>query len=313
MLQVIDYSGGGGAEDIEFLGGAINVVLGSNHSGKTDLCRLIAGLETPLAGEVYLDGEMLARQNRPVSMVSQSFVNYPNWSVGENIASPFVAQGRSRDEIRKRVREVAALLRIDHLVHRMPDELSGGQQQRVAIARAIAGEPRVLLMDEPFVNIDFKLREELNLELRTLVESTAVCLLFTSSDPSEAISLADRLVLLNSGQVEQAGDPLDLYRYPRSVVAAHLMSDPGVNQISATEFVRPEHISIEPLDGLNLAAEIRAFETNGAETYIHADVMGIDETGPMEWVIKLHGMHQVPPGPRQLFVRSEDVLRFPHG
>ena len=311
MLQVFDCQlrdGRSVTPRIQFSMSQINVLLGRNRAGKTALCRLIAGLAGPATGRVALDGAALEKSHRPVAMVYQAFVNYPNWTVAGNIASPLVACGASRGVIKKKVQSLAALVRIDHLLDRMPHELSGGQQQRLALARALAKEPRVLLMDEPFVNIDYKLREELNLELKQLVASTGVCLVFTTSDPREALGLADYLVLLDDSEIRQTGDPLHLYREPAGLAAAGLMSDPGVCVISQGKFVRPEHISLEPCDGMTFTARVSGIETNGAETYLHADVMA-DKT--REWVVKLPGMHTVRVGEECLLhVRDGDVLHL---
>ena len=308
------------APDIEFSSGSINVVLGRNHSGKTALCRLLAGLSTPATAKVSINGtEQTSGVDRswPVTMVYQAFVNYPNWNVADNIASPLKAGALGRlsaSEIDRRVRELAAKVRIEELLHRMPHELSGGQQQRLAIARALAREPQVLVMDEPLVNIDYKLREELAGELKFLVDDTNTCLVYSTSDPRDALSLGDSAVLLQDGEVLQVGEPLDIYRYPRSIKAADLLSDPGINRISATEAVRPEHISLEPIkeqpqDGLSFAATISGVETNGAETYLHANVATANEA--CEWVVKLKGMKDVQPGDKPTFhVRPEDVLTF---
>ena len=150
--------------DHTFAAGEIAVVLGANQAGKTDLCRLIAGLHTRARGEIRLDRMDLGGlkpQRRPVSMVYQAFVNYPNLTVAENIASPMRARRMTATARRGRVNELAAMLQISELLQRLPHELSGGQQQRLAIARALAKEARVLLLDEPLVNLDFKLREAL--------------------------------------------------------------------------------------------------------------------------------------------------------
>lgn len=287
--------------------GEITVVLGRNQSGKTDLSRLIAGLPSAASGDITIDGASIDRKNSPVAMVFQAFVNYPNWNVAQNIGSPLIAKGRLDKE---RVRQLAELVKIDHLLERMPHELSGGQQQRLAIARALAKDPSVLVMDEPFVNIDFKLREALNTELRSLVDETGVALLFMTSDPSDALSLADQLILLERHLVIQQGSPLDLYQHPNSLVAANLLSDPSVNQISSTLYVRPEHIGVTRLNG-TYDATVRAVETNGAESYFHVDVALGDRSD--EWVVKTPGMTLLEPGAEiQLAVDQRDLLELAH-
>ena len=291
--------------DLACEAGSITVVLGRNQSGKTDLCRLSAGLPTEATGAVTIEGKTYQRKSGPIAMVFQAFVNYPNWTVARNIASPMQAAGM-QDE--NRVKELAALVKIGHLLHRMPDELSGGQQQRLAIARTLAKKPKVLLMDEPFVNLDFKLREALNAELRTLVEETGVALVFTTSDPSDALALADQLILLESHEVLQQGTALELYRSPASFAAADLLSDPGINRLSETQFVRPEHVHLSA-DSNGHSSTLRAVETNGAQSYLHADV-ALDH-GTEEWVVKLPGIVAHQAGEKvSLAVDHRDVLEL---
>jgi glycerol transport system ATP-binding protein len=214
-------------------------------------------------------------------------------------------------EINRRVRELAAKVRIEELLHRMPDELSGGQQQRLAIARALAKEPRVLVMDEPLVNIDYKLREELAGELKSLVENTDTCLVYCTSDPRDSLSLGDTTILLQDGEVLQVGKPLDVYRYPSSFKAADLLSDPSINRLGASQAIRPEHVLLEAVDGRSFTARITGVETNGAETYLHADVELGDEEQTCPWVVKLKGMKDVHPGEQLTFhLREQDVLNF---
>jgi glycerol transport system ATP-binding protein len=156
--------------DHTFADGEISVVLGANRSGKSLLCRVLAGLATPHAGEVLFDGAPCgAADSRPVALVMQSFVNYPAWTVADNIVSPLIARGVSRSARRDRAKEIASQLGLEGLLDRFPHELSGGQQQRVAIGRALAKGARVLLLDEPLVNLDYKLREALRAELRALL------------------------------------------------------------------------------------------------------------------------------------------------
>ncbi len=296
------------APTIRLAPGSIVVLLGRNHAGKTAFCRWLAGLPSPASGSISIDGEILPQRvdrERPVSMVYQEFVNYPNWSVAQNIASPLMRHKKAmgQDALVQRVRECAVTVKLDHLLARRPAELSGGQQQRLAIARAIAKSPRLMVMDEPFVNLDFNLREELSAELIKLARSEEMVIVYATSDPKDAIGLADQVVLLESHEVLQSGDPLAVYERPLSLSAADLMSDPGVNHLGEDRYVRPEHVALGGNHDLEFEAEIRAVETNGSETYLHADVLG------EEWVVKLHGMFDVAAGDRaRLSVRSEDVL-----
>jgi glycerol transport system ATP-binding protein len=305
--------------DQVFSPGEISVVLGANQSGKTDLCRLIAGLNTQARGQVVLDGVDLSGfgpRQRSVGMVYQAFINYPNLSVAENIASPLKAKGASRDEIANRVAELAAKLQIGDLLSRLPEELSGGQQQRLAIARALAKDARVLLLDEPLVNLDFKLREALEVELRELLQASNTVVIYTSSDPRDAFSLGDQLVLLAKGEKIQAGSPISVYRDPASMVAMELLADPAVNRFEyggAMCAVRPEHVSVsneisessETNQRLRFSMLVSGSETSGDESFVHGRV---DEH---EWVVRARGMLQVSPGQQlNLLAREQDVVRF---
>jgi glycerol transport system ATP-binding protein len=279
--------------DHVFGAGAITVVLGRNRSGKTRLCRLIAGLETPARGAIELDGAditVLSPGRRSVALVYQAFVNYPNLTVFDNIASPLRAARVAERDVRERVEAIARRLQLAALLERRPAALSGGQQQRVAIGRALAKSARVLLLDEPLVNLDYKLREALELELREILHAEDLVVIYTTSDPRDAFNLGDRLVLLDDHRFLQAGTPIDLYEHPVSPAAANLMSDPGVNvcrRAGARWIVRPEHLSLRPPSGpaVSFSLRVLSVETNGSETYLHGTMEG------ERWVAKLNGLH----------------------
>lgn len=293
-----------------FAPGAITVLLGRNNSGKTRLARAIAGLEATPAGTIaidMIDVSLADVRHRSVAFVYQAFVNYPNWNVFRNIASPLFAKSVSPELVEKKVRELAKRLRIDDLLSRQPHELSGGQQQRVAIARALAKEARVLVMDEPLVNLDYKLREALEAQLRELLLREGIVVVYTTSDPRDAFNLADEVVLLDAREKLQCGSPLDVYRHPVSSRAADLMSNPCVNLLESGEAVRPEHLSRErrAADDLCFKGELEAVETSGAETWLRLRVNGHD------WVARLSGMFDLPIGePLSLYARAGDLLRF---
>ncbi len=299
-----------------FPAGRISVVLGRNHSGKTLFCRMLAGLAEPAAGELLLDGASLGRigpGERPMALVYQAFVNYPNWTVFENIASPLVAAREDRAALEARVRDIAGRLGLEALLDRYPDALSGGQQQRLAIGRALAKNARVLVMDEPLVNLDFKLRERLQLELAELLKDLELAVIYTSSDPRDAFALGDELVLMADHTVLQSGKPLDVYRAPTSLAAADLMSDPRVNRLpDGVGVLRPEHLSLVRGDesDLTFSAEVIGSETNGSETFLHCrpDGLGEDE----HWVARLEGLVRVTPGSRALlYAPAENLMTFP--
>ena len=296
-----------------FAPGKTTVVLGTNRSGKTDLCRLIAGLHTSAQGTVRLDGidlDPLNPRKRPVSLVYQAFVNYPNLTVRENIASPLRARRMPAGQRNARVNELASMLRLTDLLDRLPHELSGGQQQRLAIARALAKDARVLLLDEPLVNLDFKLREALEDELRGLLGATGTVVIYTSSDPRDAFVLGDEVLLLAAGRKLQYGAPTEVYERPASFAAMELLAEPCINRFDVGDgecALRPEHVATDRLQGATLEFEmvVSARETNGDETFIHGDV------GNMKWVVRCPGMRDVVPGSTiDLFAREADVVSF---
>ncbi len=307
-----------------FADSTINVVLGSNRSGKTNLCRFVTGLMSEATGRLVLDGldiTAVPPSERPVGMVYQDFVNYPNLTVAENIASPLIAgrgagkgtrkkpSGASRADIDAAVRDWAQRLQLSELLDRYPTELSGGQQQRLAIARALAKRPQVLVLDEPLVNLDFKLREALTLELQELLVEQAVTVIYTTSVPSDAFALGHNLLLLGDGECLQIGEPIAVYGAPVSVEAMDLFTDPGVNRgtLAGRSFaVRPEHVGFSPLDDAQeFAMAVSARETNGNEFFVHGLVE--DEV----WVVRGLGMTEVHAGQQvQLYVRRQDLVHF---
>ena len=299
-----------------FPAGRISVVLGRNHSGKTLFCRTLTGLAEPVSGELLLDGGSLGRVGpgeRPMALVYQAFVNYPNWTVFENIASPLLAARQESTAIQARVRDIAGRLGLEALLDRYPDALSGGQQQRLAIGRALAKDARVLVMDEPLVNLDFKLRERLQLELAELLQGLELAVIYTSSDPRDAFAIGNELLLMADHAVLQSGSPLDLYRAPVSLAAADLMSDPRVNRLPDGDGVlRPEHLSLDRghASDLEFGADVIGSETNGSETFLHCRPDGLGETE--HWVARLEGLVRVPSGSRTaLYAPAENLMRFP--
>ncbi len=222
--------------DLELPPGSMTVLLGPARAGKTSLLRLIAGLEAPTAGRVLLDGREMHRvsaRRRNVGLVHQRFVNYPGMTVYENIAAPLRRGRAPADEIDARVRELAAVLHLDGLLGRRPGELSGGQQQRTALARALVRSGGLLLLDEPLVNLDYKLREELRDELRAVFARRGATVVYATSDPAEALLLGGRTVVLDEGRVLQQGEALEVYRRPLRDRVAELTSVPPMNLIEA--------------------------------------------------------------------------------
>ncbi len=308
-IRALDL-GGPQAFSHRFAEGAITVVLGRNNAGKTRLARAVAGLDPSPPGTLFINGNdvsQVSARHRRVGLVYQAFVNYPHWSVFKNIASPLVASGRAAHDIAEIVRALADRLEIGDLLDRLPIALSGGQQQRVAIARALAQQGDVLVMDEPLVNLDYKLREALSLQLREIVGTDGLTVLYLTSDPKDAFALGDDVLLLHERAKLQSGAPLAVYNAPVSAPAADLMSDPGVNRVDERTLVRPEHLRLVPEGGADRSfdAELRSVETNGAETYLHCQVGGAD------WVVRLPGMLRLNPGAAvRLYASSKDIIRL---
>lgn len=224
--------------DLTLQPGTMNVLLGHTGAGKTSLLRVLAGLDRPTRGKVKKDGADITRtpaRDRSVALVYQQFINYPSLTVRDNIASPLRKQKAAQRDAR--VRELAQLLRIEELLERLPGELSGGQQQRVAIARALAKGAELVLLDEPLVNLDYKLREGLRDELRALFAGVGsgssgakpTTVVYATTDPAEALALGGTTILMHQGRVLQHAPTLEVYHRPASATAARVFSDPPMN------------------------------------------------------------------------------------
>ena len=186
--------------------GTLNVLLGPTLSGKTSLMRLMAGLDRPSSGEVWFDGKNVTGQpvaKRNAAMVYQQFINYPGWTVRENIASPLKVRKLAKAEVEREVARAAELLRLGPYLDRKPLELSGGQQQRVALARALAPRPDLLLLDEPFSNLDVSLRERLSMEVREIIKQQGTTAILVTHDQAEAFAIADEIGVMNHGEIQQ--------------------------------------------------------------------------------------------------------------
>ncbi len=199
--------------------GELVTLLGPSGCGKTTTLRMIAGFEFPTAGDILLDGKsinMLPPHQREMSMVFQSYAIFPHLNVYENVAYGLNVKGMSKTEIRKRVDEVLGLVQLDGMESRAPNQLSGGQQQRVALARALVMHPKVLLMDEPLSNLDAKLREQMRTEIRRIQKAIGITSVYVTHDQVEAMTLSDRIVVMNKGIIEQEGPPDEVYNRPKT-------------------------------------------------------------------------------------------------
>jgi glycerol transport system ATP-binding protein len=222
--------------DLRLVPGAINVLLGPTQAGKTTLMRVMAGLDRPASGRVLADERDVTGvsvRQRQLAMVYQQFINYPAMTVFDNIASPLKLQKLPADAITRRVQEVADKLHIGHLLQRRPAELSGGQQQRCALARALVKRSSLVLLDEPLVNLDYKLREELRVELSTLFADGKTTVVYATTEPLEALLLGGYTAVVDKGRVLQYGPTLDVYNAPADVGVAAVFNDPPMNMLES--------------------------------------------------------------------------------
>ncbi|MBW4710097.1 ABC transporter ATP-binding protein [Roseobacter sp. YSTF-M11] len=310
--------------DIELQKGTMNVLLGPTSSGKTSLMRLMAGLDVPATGRVIWNGEDVTGmrvQDRKVAMVYQQFINYPSMSVYENIASPMRLLGQSRDEIDRRVRETADLMKLTPMLDRKPLELSGGQQQRCALARALVKNAGLVLLDEPLANLDYKLREELRAEIPKIFEKSGSIFVYATTEPEEALLLGGNTAALWEGKVTQFGLTPSVYRRPVNATTARVFSDPPMNFLSIskkgstlsfgdgqtieaaanaasladgtyTAGFRPNHLELAPhvAGTMSFKTKLSVTEITGSETFVHLEHHG------ERWVGLVHGVQSLDPG-----------------
>jgi len=244
-------------EDNEFI-----VLLGQSGCGKTTTLRGIAGLETIDEGDILIDGapvQYMKASDRDIAFVFQSFSLYPHMTVYENIAFPLRATRKSRAEVDQEVRSVAKVLRITHLLDRKPSALSGGDMQRVAIGRALVRRPKAMLMDEPIGALDAKLREEMRAELKRLHVQQGSTTIYVTHDQIEAMSLADRIVIMHEGVLQQVGSPEDVYKYPANLFVAQFVGSPVMNlaKVGVAEVGGAARVTVEGgADGFAFPAEL---------------------------------------------------------
>jgi len=320
--------------DLSLVPGAVTVLLGATQAGKTTLMRLMAGLDVPSKGIVRVDGQDVtgvAVRDRNVAMVYQQFINYPSMTVFDNIASPLKL--RKDKNISERVNELAAKLHIDPFLKRLPAELSGGQQQRVALARALAKNAPLMLLDEPLVNLDYKLREELRDELTQLFSAGNSTVVYATTEPTEALLLGGYTAVMDAGELLQYGPTAEVFHRPKSIRVARAFSDPPMNLIEGnatglsislpagvqlsvplpeshgkalTIGVRASalHVNQRPGD-LALPGKVELAEISGSDTFVHV------ETAVGELVAQLTGVHFFDLGaPITLYLNPEHVHVF---
>jgi multiple sugar transport system ATP-binding protein len=297
-------------EDREFC-----VFVGPSGCGKSTLLRMIAGLEEITAGDLLLDGQRIndvPPSERGLAMVFQTYALYPHMTVEDNMGFSLRLAGVPKSERRAKVGEAARVLQLEPLLNRKPKELSGGQRQRVAIGRAIVRKPKVFLFDEPLSNLDAALRVQMRIELARLHDQLAATMIYVTHDQVEAMTMADKIVVLQSGIVEQAGSPLELYHHPRNLFVAGFIGSPKMNFLPVTTVavgqggatvqlpggatlavpvqagrlkagdavmlgVRPEHM--RPADAGEVSGEVMVVERLGGETFLYTQL------GPGEMIV----------------------------
>ena len=267
--------------DLDINDGEFVVFVGPSGCGKSTLLRLIAGLEDTSAGVIEIDGTdatALPPAKRGLAMVFQSYALYPHMTVRKNIAFPLKMAGLDQAEQDRRVTHAASILNLSSYLDRRPGQLSGGQRQRVAIGRAIVREPSAFLFDEPLSNLDAALRVSMRQEISELHQSLKTTMIYVTHDQVEAMTMADKIVVLNAGRIEQVGSPLDLYRSPANLFVAGFIGSPKMNFIAGAEAqsqgcatlgVRPEHIDIAP-DG-PWQGTVGLAEHLGSDTFLKVD------------------------------------------
>jgi sn-glycerol 3-phosphate transport system ATP-binding protein len=280
---------------LDIADGELVVLVGPSGCGKSTLLRMIAGLEAITSGEIGIGGRIVNRlepSERDIAMVFQNYALYPHMTVRQNLAYGLKNRSVPKIEIDKRIQSAARSLEIEPFLERKPRQLSGGQRQRVAMGRAIVREPAAFLFDEPLSNLDAKLRVQMRVEIKRLQRSLATTSVYVTHDQMEAMTLADRLVVLNGGRIEQVGTPIELYERPATTFVATFIGSPSMNLIkinqssgitlpanigtttgSLTIGVRPEdlHISDAQQDGsLHAKVRVQAVELVGAESYVYA-------------------------------------------
>ena len=315
--------------------GELVVVVGPSGCGKSTLLRMVAGLETVTAGTVAIDGRVVngvEPKDRDIAMVFQNYALYPHMSVYDNMAYGLRMRRMSRGDIKRRVEHAAGILQLEELLDRKPRQLSGGQRQRVAMGRAIVRDPKVFLFDEPLSNLDAKLRVQMRVEIKRLQQELGTTSLYVTHDQVEAMTLADRLIVMNAGNVDQIGPPLELYERPETAFVAGFIGSPAMNLIPGRlasgavaigeavlprngpmgetgrpvlAGLRPEHLQLVG-DGVLLAC-VELIERLGADTILHGRLTGAD----MPLMVRIDGAQ----GPRlgetvRLAIRPDHLHLF---
>ena len=303
--------------DVDITDGEFIVIVGPSGCGKSTLLRMVAGLETITSGEVMIGGEVANDKepmDRDIAMVFQNYALYPHMSVRQNMGYGLKNAGMARDQIDSKVTEAARLLQLEDMLDRKPSQLSGGQLQRVAMGRAIVREPAVFLFDEPLSNLDAKLRVQMRLEIKALQTKLGVTSLYVTHDQVEAMTMADRMIVLNGGEAEQIGTPLEVYTQPSTLFAAQFIGSPAMNvvdaeiaggkimlggkEVGSSDLAdqpvklgfRPEHMEPDDTKG-SIQLQVLMSEPLGANTLLHGQLqhLGMDITASLPGVHPVEG------------------------
>jgi multiple sugar transport system ATP-binding protein len=303
--------------DLDVAEGEFVIIVGPSGCGKSTLLRVIAGLEDATSGMIRIDNEEVSHKppaERGIAMVFQTYALYPHLNVRDNMALGLKQAKYPKEEIAKRIAVATKMLSLDLYLERRPAELSGGQRQRVAIGRAIVRKPKLFLFDEPLSNLDSALRVHMRLELARLHRELGATMIYVTHDQTEAMTLADKIVILRDGRIEQIGSPMQLYDMPANKFVAGFIGSPQMNFIDASVLgrndaavvgVRPEHIRLDPETGDTTGA-VTHIEHLGAETNVYLDC---DRAGLL--TVRLFGHHRFDVGSR-VFARfdRDKVFRF---
>ncbi len=328
--------------DMAVADGELIVIVGPSGCGKSTLLRMVAGLETITEGEVRI-GERRVNELEPadrnIAMVFQNYALYPHMSVFDNMAYGLRNRRTPKEEIERRVADASGILQLDGMLDRRPSQLSGGQRQRVAMGRAIVREPQVFLFDEPLSNLDAKLRVQMRLEIKRLQRGLGTTSLYVTHDQVEAMTLADRLIVMNGGVAEQIGSPLDVYEAPATVFVAGFIGSPAMNFLPGTVAedgrgvtldgsdqvlpcpppasaprdkvtvgIRPEHLEPVSRDAATLELTVDLVEALGADSLVHAQLAG-DGRGPTV-TVRVEGARRVAAGETLPLAVSPEHVHF---
>ncbi|HMM62856.1 MAG TPA: ABC transporter ATP-binding protein [Mesorhizobium sp.] len=287
--------------DLAVSDGEFVVFVGPSGCGKSTLLRVVAGLEDPTSGKVLIDGADVTATppaKRGIAMVFQTYALYPHLTVRDNMGLGLKQAGAPAAEIDKRIAAASAMLSLEPYLKRRPAELSGGQRQRVAIGRAVVREPKLFLFDEPLSNLDAALRVNTRLEIAQLHRRLKATMVYVTHDQVEAMTLADKIVVLNAGRIEQVGGPMELYNSPANEFVAGFIGSPKMNFIEGARLgesvktigVRPEHISVDPVRGDWKGTVVHA-EHLGADTNLYLDC---EKAGLI--TVRIFGIYDAEPG-----------------